>query len=308
MNRAAAVIAIVVAGTMTSFAQQPASPVALVNGEPISRADFDAAMKQRVPVFKRLSPEQQKQLQADVITALSDDLLLKQFLRANSQPIKPVEIDRQWADLEKSLAAQKRSIADYCRETNQSPEQLRAAIAEMLQWTAYAAGRITEVDLKKYYTEYKPFFDNASVRVSHIMIRIPANAPAGERTAAEAQLSQIRDEITTGKLTFAQAATKYSQCPSAQRGGDLGYIARRWMVDEAFASAAFKLDKGVVSGVVNSDIGCHLILVTDKRPGAGSVYEDPRIKTAVRECVMEEMRQRLVADLRAKAKIEVKLQ
>ena len=78
------------------------------------------------------------------------------------------------------------------------------------------------------------------------------------------------------------------------------------MVDEAFAKAAFALDKNALSDVVNTDMGCHLILVTDKRSGDPALYEDPRIKQAVRECMMEEMRQKLIAELRAQAKVELR--
>jgi peptidyl-prolyl cis-trans isomerase C len=78
------------------------------------------------------------------------------------------------------------------------------------------------------------------------------------------------------------------------------------MVDESFAKAAFALDTNTISDVVTTDLGYHLILVTDKRPGTPSFFEDPRIKEAARECYMEEMRQKLIADLRAKAKIEIK--
>jgi len=51
--------------------------------------------------------------------------------------------------------------------------------------------------------------------------------------------------VVAGKLAFADAAKKHSQCPTAPQGGDLGYIVRKGMlVDEAFSRAAFALKVG----------------------------------------------------------------
>jgi peptidyl-prolyl cis-trans isomerase C len=60
-----------------------------------------------------------------------------------------------------------------------------------------------------------------------------------------------------------------------------------------------------LSDVVTTDYGLHLILVTDRKPGESSEFE--KCKDDVRDCLLEEMRQNLLAELRAKARIEIKL-
>ena len=65
---------------------------------------------------------------------------------------------------------------------------------------------------------------------------------------------------------------KNSQCPSAPRGGDLDFIARKWMVEEPFAKAAFALKVGEVSEIVSTDFGLHLITCHGAEAGhAGDV-------------------------------------
>jgi peptidyl-prolyl cis-trans isomerase C len=175
----------------------------------------------------------------------------------------------------------------------------------MMQWNAYAAKKVTDADLKKYYAENKEFFDKVTVRASHIVLRVAADAPPAERQEAKQKLAALRQEIAAKKVTFADAAQKHSQCPSAPKGGDLGYFARKWMVEEPFAKATFALKVGDLSDVVATDYGFHLILVTDRKPGVASDFE--QVKEDVRDCLLEEMRQDVLANLRRTAKVEVRL-
>ena len=75
---------------------------------------------------------------------------------------------------------------------------------------------------------------------------------------------------------------KNSQCPSAPRGGDLDFIARKWMVEEPFAKAAFAMKVGDLSDIVTTDYGLHLILVTDRKAGTPTTFE--QVADEVREC------------------------
>ena len=173
----------------------------------------------------------------------------------------------------------------------------------MLQWNAYVKDHLTDADVRRYYEENKDFFDRIDVRASHIVIRLAAEAGGAERQSTRAKLQALRNEIVSGKIDFAEAAKKHSQCVSAPSGGDLGYFPRKFMVDEAFGRAAFALKVGEISDVVQSDYGMHLIKVTDRKPGQPSDYN--KIKDSVREFCIEEMRLNLLAQERKQARVEV---
>ena len=70
-----------------------------------------------------------------------------------------------------------------------------------------------------------------------------------------AAVGALQQQIVAGKVNFADAAREHSQCPSAAKGGDIGLVTRKWMVDEAVAKVAFAMKKDEVSDVVESEFG-----------------------------------------------------
>jgi peptidyl-prolyl cis-trans isomerase C len=299
-------VAVLALGPSWAHAQFGGSPtVAVVNGEPIPRTLFDEAMKQRPPVVTPLTAAQQRQIKEAIVALLVDETLVRQFLKKNAPPVDPAEIAKQMESLQKGLEGQGKTVAEYCKETKQTEAQVRANLAMMLQWNAYAAQKVTPAELKKYHADFKDFFDKTSVRASHIVLRIPPDATPADRDAARKKLADIRQEITSGKTKFAEAALKHSQCPSAPKGGDLGFFPRKWMVEEPFAKAAFGMKVGELSDLVTTDYGFHLIQVTDRKPGDATTFED--VQDEVRDCFTEEMKLAILADLRKNAKIEIKL-
>lgn len=70
-----------------------------------------------------------------------------------------------------------------------------------------------------------------------------------------------REQIVQGKASFADLASKYSDCSSAKRGGDLGSF-KRGAMQKPFEEASFALKVGELSEPVFTDSGVHIILRT----------------------------------------------
>jgi parvulin-like peptidyl-prolyl isomerase len=302
---AAAVLIAVAAGTTLG---QTAKPLALVNGQPIYKAEVDAILKRQPPTATPLTEAQQKQMQGVALDFLINDLLMKQFLErqsAGKQAIGPhaPAVNKQLAEFEAALKKKNKTLTEFFKETGQTEDEVRASIVKELQWEAYVTGHLTDADVKRYYDENKVYFDKVMVRASHILIRVPANAPAAERQAARAKLLALRQEIVAGKVDFAEAAKKYSACPTAQNGGDLGFFPRKGAVQEPFAKAAYALKKGEVSDVVETDYGLHLIKVVERMPGEPSTYD--KVKDDVRRMCVEEMGQEILVREHKAAKIQI---
>lgn len=305
------ILALLLGGIVPQVAaQQPGQPAnvipaAVVNGESIPMSDVEAIMRARGPSAVPTSDVQRKQMQFTALEMLIDDMLMQQFLRKNGPKIDPAEITKRFAELEDGLKKQGKSLQDFYRDANQNEFQIRTGIMNMLQWEKYISGRVSEADVKKYYDTNIDFFNGVAVRASHIVIRTSPESTPGEKAQAQARLMALRQEIVAGKIDFAEAAKKNSQCATAPEGGDLGYFPRKWMVEEAIAATAFALKVGEVSNVVQTDYGQHLIKVTDRKPGQQSDFN--KIKDQVREFCIEEMRQALLQQERRTAKIQVNL-
>ena len=145
---------------------------------------------------------------------------------------------------------------------------------------------INEEDLQTYYKENADRLSNVQEerRASHILVNAAKSLSAQEREAAKAKAQQLADKVTADPASFAAVAKAESQdTGSAMAGGDLGYFARGAMVPE-FEQAAFSLNQGAISGVVESEFGFHIIQVTDiKKPEAPSF-------ASVRERILNDLK------------------
>lgn len=153
-------------------------------------------------------------------------------------------------------------------------------------------GAVTEGAIKQAYDRYlAEFKPDEEVRARHILTE-------GE-DAAKAVLADLKKGAD-----FAEAAKAKSKDPSAKsNGGDLGYFTRDEMVKE-FSEAAFAMKQGELSAApVKSQFGWHVIKVEDRRLTSAPSLE--QATPAIREQLAEETAQKMVADMRGKAKVKL---
>ena len=89
------------------------------------------------------------------------------------------------------------------------------------------------------------------VKASHILVK------------TEDKANWICNELKKGK-EFGKLAKEYSDCPSKEDGGNLGFFGKGQMVKE-FEDAAFSLKEGEISKPVKTQFGYHLIKVTGRK-------------------------------------------
>ena len=134
-----------------------------------------------------------------------------------------------------------------------------------ISWDRYVEKSLNDENMQKYFDQHRRDFDGTRLRVAQILLKLPDDGTdeSGVRDRAES----IRGEIVAGKLSFAEAARKYSQAPSAAAGGEIGWIARHEPMPEAFAQAAFQLQVNEISPPTVTPLGVHLIQCREVEPG-----------------------------------------
>jgi peptidyl-prolyl cis-trans isomerase C len=286
-------------------AQANSAPAAVVNGEPISLDEVDGLVRYRAAALPQATEEQKQRMRYEAVGILIDDRLLRQFLELTMPNPPADEVNRRFNELTRSMTAQGKTLADFCKETNQTEAGLRRDVADQLRWDAWVKQHLPEEMLRKYYEENKDFFDQILVRASHIVLRVSPQTLPSEREAMKTRLRTLRIEILSGRLDFAEAARRHSQCPSGPNGGDISYFPRKFAVEENIAAAAFKLKVGEISDVVETEYGLHLIQVTDRKPGVPSEYG--KVKDAVLDAASFEKRLAIVNEQRKRSKVTINI-
>lgn len=237
-----------------------------VNGHEISEKEFNMACND---FCARLNIKKLSNAQFDaILNQLIDARLMIEQAKAENITAAPSEIDKILAKIKANFKSQEHFL-DVLKKEGDTEETLREKIADDLLLKSYIDahfGKVTEEDeaqIKKYYEENKHLFKkDVQVEASHILF---------DKNDSE-KANKVREEIVNG-LDFADAAKKYSKCPSGENGGNLGYFGKGQMVPE-FEKAAFSAPLGVVTQPVRSQFGYHLILVTDKTDSKTPAFEE----------------------------------
>ena len=125
----------------------------------------------------------------------------------------------------------------------------------------------TDEEIQKYYDDNKEDYKKDPARkLKYVEINLqPSEA---DKMIVKTKADSIYNLAISGE-DFAELAKKYSEGPSAPKGGDLGFFTKGRMVP-AFEEEAFKLKKGEVSKPVSTRFGWHVIKLIDKRTKDGA--------------------------------------
>lgn len=122
--------------------------------------------------------------------------------------------------------------------------------------------KLTEEEKKAFYEAQKSSFSRPeTASAKHILVD------------TEEKANEILDKINSGEVSFEDAATQHSSCPSKDAGGDLGTFGKGQMVPE-FEDAVFNMNKGEVSKPVKTQFGYHLIKLENRNESTIPEYDE----------------------------------
>ncbi|MGE5471280.1 MAG: nitrogen fixation protein NifM [Bacteroidota bacterium] len=128
-------------------------------------------------------------------------------------------------------------------------------VESVLEKVAADTPPVSAVDAEIYYRLHPEAFDRPPARrLRHILVTF--NNPQ-QKLKVLKQLEALRPTLTTAE-SFAAAALRHSQCPTAVEGGKLGVVKHGQLYAE-LEPAAFDLAENAVSPVLESPVGLHLL-------------------------------------------------
>lgn len=198
-------------------------------------------IQQGLAVSEFMLPSERDQLSA----LLNQSRSFRYYTLGRDDLSAPVNVDEQ------SVQA----YYDQHQDQFQRPEQVKLNYLVLDQAALAEDVEVDEQALRSAYAERKA---EAPRRISHIMVSF-----GDERTREEARqrLQQVRERLQAGE-EFAKLADEYSDdTTTSGNGGALGVINRGFFGEE-FENAAFSLEQGEVSDIVETDNGLHLLKAT----------------------------------------------
>jgi peptidyl-prolyl cis-trans isomerase C len=312
--------------TAATGAQAPAPPVpakpvpaelpdvlASVNGEPITKADFEQAIKEAEQrAGTPVPPDQRDRIYREILDQMIGFKLLTQESKARKVAVPDADVEARIAGLKQQFPTEdafKQALAQQNVTVEQITSDARQQMAISKLVEAEIAPKIAAKpeDVQAFYDQNpKSFQESERVRASHILINAPKDADAATKAQARAKADTILKDVRAGK-DFATLAKQNSQDPgSAANGGDLGFFQQGQMVGP-FNDTAFSLKPGTVSDVVETDFGYHIIKVVEKLPGRTVPLDEvrPKIQQFLESQNRDKQTGVFVTGLRAKGKVEV---
>jgi parvulin-like peptidyl-prolyl isomerase len=201
------------------------------------------------------------------------------------------------------------SLADQGLDTQSYKQELRVqeTVNALLAKTGEAI-KVTDAEAEAFFEANARAFDpGEKLEVRHILLRVPRGATDRTKEAARVKAAIAANRAASGE-DFVKLAQQLSEDPDTKDRGRLIEM-RRGMMPPAFEQAAFALQPGQISGLVETPVGVSVIKLEKRVPGPPAQFED--VQEAVRSELLREKRQAgyqsLVNSLRAKARIETYL-
>jgi peptidyl-prolyl cis-trans isomerase C len=291
--------------------------VATVDGQDVTKADLLARANEALGALAQRGispPPPTRSFYRNVLDDLIGNRLLYKDLAAQNKAATPKEVDDQIA----AIRAQFKSDEEFEKMLTArgfDRDRLKREVAESLtvnKWvenTVIPSLQVSDEEAKKFYdANQERMVRPESVRARHILVAVPADATAEQKAEKKKQAEALRAKIAGGEDFAAVAKASSDDKGSGARGGELGWL-RRGQTVPAFDQAAFSLEPGKLSDVVESKFGYHIIEVEEKKPAGKLTFDEvkDRIVELIKQHDLENAIHAKLDDLGSKAKIEIKI-
>jgi foldase protein PrsA len=292
------------------------SSLAAVNGYKITQAEIDKYLSsvkvQNPDMFKPENKNDLLKAEAQLIDYLIENKLIEKYAAEKNISFTEKEFSDEYTKLQTTSFKTKEEFTKYLKD-NGVPEELLISelksqlLAKKVFDIVTADIKVSDADISAYYEQNKAalFANPDQIRISHILVQFgDQDTTKKTKEAALEKINMVAQKIKDGE-TFENMANKYSEDPNSNtKGGDIGYFSKGQLVAE-FENVAFAMETGMVSDVVETSYGFHLIKVTDKKAASIKTLDEVKdsIKTSMENTLKSNKFTEFLLTLKEAAKI-----
>lgn len=285
-----------------------------INGTVLTEMDIEDALNEIIPastVHRGMTPEKRAAFIPRALEFLIERELLYQEALRRGMKVEKERIDTAKEAVIKRLGGKKvfkealksRSISeeDFGKELKK-----RFLADDLRKIEIEQKATVTLEEITQYYERNKAgYLRPEARRIRHILIRVDPASLAEDKKLKRKRAEEVLEKIEAGE-DFAQLAWDYSDDPYRVKGGDIGLI-HRGRLDSLLDEVAFSLKVGDVSDIIETIYGYHIIKVEEEKEPEQLSLEDvsQKIQRQLIEEKLKSLRETLMGDLKAKAKIEI---
>jgi len=153
-----------------------------------------------------------------------------------------------------------RAFFDDHKDNYRTQPQIKATYVQFDTSLMKSSVEISDDTIAAYYESHPEDFQaEKRVNARHILFKVDQGADASVNDSQKAEAKRIYEMAKAGK-DFAELARQYSEGPTKDKGGDLGWFTRTRMV-KPFADKAFSMAAGEIGEPIRTDFGWHVIKV-----------------------------------------------
>jgi parvulin-like peptidyl-prolyl isomerase len=288
---------------------KPAATVRLTKTESITVASLQkTSIAMEAQAKRSLTVDERKQL----LDALVGNLLMLQAAARDNVVVSDAEMKASVAEYQRQMGQMAnlgRSMSDaelqqYVKSNGVTYEAFQKQLRDKQTVIDYVRKKKPEIfnvsraasdqEIQDYYDANKSnFFMNDMVTLKHIFIDTRQLTSKDDRDKAAKHADDVLKELKGG-ASFADEVMKYSEDNKSKYNGGLfntffrNDAQNRQFLGAAFFDAIFKLKKGETSGVLQSNLGFHIVQVTERIDARLLTLDDkipPQYQSTVREAI-----------------------
>lgn len=274
--------------------------VAVVNNEAITWSELYKAMEFELSrQMKALSDEQKREIfkenEVQFLESMIDLRLQLQEAKKLGITVSEDDVNSAIEGIKSKYAMDEETFMDSLKKEGFSLDNYRERLREQI-----VIGRLVDREVRgrilindDELNRQSAESDNGLYRIRQIFFRMSEGEDG--REALGQKISMVMEKLNSGE-DFSELATEYSEDPSAEAGGDLGFIEKRLLSGELLKTLE-EMSPGDVSAPIWTEKGVHIIKLEEVR----------RARDIAREKLFDSEYRAWLKGLRRKAFIEVRL-